>query len=102
MRLKPDDRYNQILDAAVRVAERSGYRTLRREDVAREAGVSHGLVSHYFLYIDLLRMEVLTAAVARGVLPIVAEGLVAGEPVAQQATADLRARAAVSLLGGGL
>lgn len=102
MRLKPDDRYNQILDAAVRVAERTGYRSLKREDVAAEAGVSNGLVSHYFLLIELLRMEVLAAAVERGVLPIVAEGLVAGEPVAQQACADLRARAAVSLIGGGL
>jgi len=102
MRLKPDDRYNQILDAAVRVAERTGYRTLKREDVAKEAGVSTGLVSHYYLFIELLRLEVLAAAVERGVLPIVAEGLVAGEPVAMQACADLRARAAVSLIGGGL
>ena len=102
MRLKPDDRYNQILDAAIRVAERTGYRSLKREDVAAEAGVSQGLVSFYFLFIELLRMEVLTAAIERGVLPIVAEGLVAGEPVAQQACADLKARAAVSLLGGGL
>jgi hypothetical protein len=102
MRLKPEDRYNHILDAAIRVAERSGYRTLTRQDVAEEAGVSPGLVSHYYLYVELLRMEVLAKGVERGVLPIVAEGLVAGELVARRAPEELRQRAAVSLMGGGV
>src|SRR5205823_5724837 len=37
-----------ILDAAVRVFAHSGFHTSRVTDVAREAGVAHGLVYHYF------------------------------------------------------
>jgi AcrR family transcriptional regulator len=38
----------QLLDAAVRVFARKGFHTARVGDVAEEAGVSHGLLYHYF------------------------------------------------------
>lgn len=38
----------QLLDAAVRVFARKGFHTSRVGDVAEEAGVSHGLLYHYF------------------------------------------------------
>jgi TetR/AcrR family transcriptional repressor of bet genes len=41
-------RREALLDAACAVIARSGTRTLRIEDVAREAGVSIGLVYYYF------------------------------------------------------
>ena len=37
-----------ILDAAVRVFARSGYHGARVGDIAKEAGVAHGLLYHYF------------------------------------------------------
>jgi AcrR family transcriptional regulator len=37
-----------LLAAAVRVFARRGYHTCRVSDIADEAGVSHGLVYHYF------------------------------------------------------
>ena len=37
-----------ILDAAVRVFARKGYHTSRVGDIAREAGIAHGLLYHYF------------------------------------------------------
>jgi AcrR family transcriptional regulator len=37
-----------ILDAAVRVFARKGFHTCRVGDIAEEAGVSHGLLYHYF------------------------------------------------------
>lgn len=43
-----DDRRTQFLDAAVRVIARVGARSMRVEDVAREAGVSTPLVYYYF------------------------------------------------------
>lgn len=42
------ERREALLDAACVVIARSGTRTLRIEDVAREAGVSIGLVYYYF------------------------------------------------------
>jgi AcrR family transcriptional regulator len=42
------DRRRELLDAAVRVFARKGFRAARVGDVAAEAGVAHGLLYHYF------------------------------------------------------
>ena len=47
-------RREELLTAAVRVFARKGYYTCRVSDVATEAGVSHGLVYHYFASKDEL------------------------------------------------
>ncbi|HSR24843.1 MAG TPA: TetR/AcrR family transcriptional regulator [Candidatus Eisenbacteria bacterium] len=43
-----EDRRRLILGAAIRVFARTGYHTCRVGDIAEEAGVSHGLLYHYF------------------------------------------------------
>jgi AcrR family transcriptional regulator len=43
-----EEKRRQILAAAVRVFAREGFHGSRVGDVAREAGVAHGLVYHYF------------------------------------------------------
>ena len=42
------DRRQELLDAAVRVFARKGFRAARGGDIAEEAGVAHGLLYHYF------------------------------------------------------
>ncbi|HET7450947.1 MAG TPA: TetR/AcrR family transcriptional regulator [Gaiellaceae bacterium] len=42
------DRRQELLDAAVRVFARNGFRAARVGDIAGEAGVAHGLLYHYF------------------------------------------------------
>jgi TetR/AcrR family transcriptional regulator, fatty acid metabolism regulator protein len=42
------DKRRMILDAAVRVFARQGFNGCRVSDIADEAGVAYGLVSHYF------------------------------------------------------
>ena len=42
------DRRQELLDAAVRVFARKGFRGARVSDIAAEAGVAHGLLYHYF------------------------------------------------------
>ncbi len=44
----PIDRRRQILDAAVQVIAQQGFHACRVSDIAREAGVAHGLIYHYF------------------------------------------------------
>ena len=44
----PIDRRRQILDAAVQVFAQEGFHACRVSDIAREAGVAHGLIYHYF------------------------------------------------------
>ena len=50
----------QLLDAAVRVFARKGFHTSRVGDVAEEAGVSHGLLYHYFDSKDELLQAIFT------------------------------------------
>jgi TetR/AcrR family fatty acid metabolism transcriptional regulator len=42
------DRRKELLDAAVRVFARKGFRAARVDDIAKEAGAAHGLLYHYF------------------------------------------------------
>src|SRR5215217_6740993 len=46
--MPPEERRRAILDAAVRVFARKGAHATRVGDIAAEAGVSHGLLYHYF------------------------------------------------------
>lgn len=98
-RLAPDERQATILAAAVELAARTGYRNMTRDAVAEAAGVSPGLITFYFLHMSFLREAVVEEAVRRGIVPIVAEGIVAGAPAALAAPQALKAQAAVSLLG---
>lgn len=99
-RLQPDDRRAAILSAAVDLAVREGYRALTRDRVAEEAGTSTGLVSRYFLHMDLLREAVLTAAVDQRHVRLVAEGMACGDLAASVVPYKLRFRAARLLFGG--
>ena len=47
-RLSQDERKDKILQAATRAFARTGFRGTRTRDIAREAGVSEGLVFKYF------------------------------------------------------
>lgn len=42
------ERRGEILEAALRIFTRKGYSATKMSDIAREAGVSYGLVYHYF------------------------------------------------------
>ena len=45
--LKPAERKEQILAAAIKVAEREGYMQMMRREIAEEAGCANGSVSPY-------------------------------------------------------
>ncbi|MFI2609375.1 TetR/AcrR family transcriptional regulator [Kitasatospora sp. NPDC018619] len=66
-----------LLDAAVRVVARGGLRKLTYRAVAQEAGVTHGLVVHYFGSRDALIEEALTHAI-RSSLSVSALGVGTG------------------------
>jgi len=48
MRRRSESRRDELIAAAVRAFARNGYHGCRISDIAEEAGVSHGLVYHYF------------------------------------------------------
>ncbi len=45
---RPDDRPQELIDAALRVFAERGYRGTRLEEVAEAAGVTKGTIYHYF------------------------------------------------------
>ncbi|HET8893937.1 MAG TPA: TetR/AcrR family transcriptional regulator [Gaiellaceae bacterium] len=48
LRRRSESRREELVAAAVRAIARNGYHGCRISDIAEEAGVSHGLVYHYF------------------------------------------------------
>lgn len=97
-RLLPGDRRTEILDSALRVAEVVGYKHLTRVQVANNAACAESLVSAYFGTMEKFRRTIMRAAVKSGNLPIIAQGLVAGDPHAKKADESLRKQAMAAMI----
>ncbi|MGL4894253.1 MAG: TetR family transcriptional regulator [Shewanella sp.] len=97
-RMKPEVRREQILAAAIVVANEQGYNALTRDGVAKAAGVATGQVNHIFNTMAQLRRAVMRAAVHRELLPIVAQGLAQGDKDAHAAPDWLKRKALDSLI----
>ncbi len=96
-RVNPALRKQNILQAAVELARRDGYREVTRDRIAEAAGVSVGLVSRYFGNMNQLRIAIMRYAVKQSIPEIVAQGMAASDPQALNASAELKAVAAQSL-----
>ena len=92
-RVDPELRKQQILDVAVGLAATKRYDKVTREEIATLCGVSVGLVSRYLGTMPKLRRAILRAGVQRGVVEIVAQGLVNGETCALNASTELKEKA---------
>jgi AcrR family transcriptional regulator len=64
-RLGPEARREQIREAARRLFEKSGYDAVSMGDVAEAAGVTRGLVHHYFRSKRELYLEVVQSVLAK-------------------------------------
>lgn len=96
-RLTPTDRQKQILDAALDQAQQLGFSRFTRRDVAQAVGVAGPLVTHYCGTMDQLREEVMRMAIRGKVLSVIAEGIVARDPIARKAPKKLRDEALETL-----
>lgn len=90
---KVENRNRAVLDAAVALAERFGVAAVTRPRVSAESGLSTGTVSNAFGSMDGLRDAVMSAAVQREIVAIVAQGLAERHPAAVNAPAELKQRA---------
>ena len=95
--LPSEVRGQQLLDVAVALASKGGLANLTREKIALQANVSPGLVSHRLGTMENLRRSVMRQAVVREDMKLLAEGLVARNPIVMKAPEELRQRAAASL-----
>lgn len=90
-------RRQRVLEAALTLAEDVGYTHLTKATVARAAGVSATSVWITYAGMQGLRREVMSEAIARGNLKIIAQGLVAGDPQAHAAPHKLQTEALYSV-----
>ena len=89
-RLRPELRKEQILEAAMIVAERSGYKEMLRREIAKEANCGNGTVSLYFGTMTQLHRAVMRKAIQDEILTIIAQGIAARDANALKAPTDLR------------
>ena len=93
------DRKKQLLEVALKLAEKHGYTALSRIQIANAAGVSETLPTLHFKSMPLFRKALMRAAIAAGNLKILAQGLALQDPIARKAPADLKEKALATLAG---
>ena len=93
MRLAPQVRKMQILLVAKHFALSKGYRNVTRHEIARRAKCSVSLISYHFKDCENLHSAIMTDAVRDQDLKILAQGIIAGDPIAVAAPRSLKSRA---------
>jgi TetR/AcrR family transcriptional repressor of bet genes len=78
-RAQPDARRAMLIDAALRCLAREGIQGFTIDRISGEAGVSRGLINHYFTGKDGLLVEVYRGALYETVSRRIAEAMRAGE-----------------------
>lgn len=88
---------DRILAAAVTIATQTGLESITRERVATLCDLHDSNVSYHFESMANLRSHVIRRAIDRKLLPIIAQGIAAGHPVAQSAPHELKKQALATL-----
>lgn len=96
-RANPKLRRDHILKVAVEMAKKDGYHKITRDNIAKEAGVSMGLITRYFNTMPQLRRCIVCYAITFKVAEIIAQGLANGDDHAKKAPVELKAEAATLL-----
>jgi DNA-binding transcriptional regulator YbjK len=92
-RMKPEARKADILEAAIKAAEKHGFADVRQKDIAEQAECGFGTVSLYFNTMTQMRRAIMRAAVERKNLKLIAQGLGIGHPEARKASDDIKKKA---------
>jgi len=97
-RMHPADRKAEILFAALVMSRTDGYRSVSRESIAALAKCSPALINSYFGTMKKLRRAIMSAAIVRRDLTVLAQGLAAGDSKARAAPDELKQAAVRGLL----
>ena len=95
---RPKSRKTEILDAALTLARNIGYQAITREALANQARCSEATISLYFGTMPQLRRAIMSAAVARDDLIVIAQGLAVGDAKARAAAVGQRRAAAEGMI----
>lgn len=83
-RMKTDARKEDILAAALPLAERNGYTTITRNDIAKAARISGPTLHYHFGTMAQLRRDLMRYAIKAGSARVIAQGVVANDPQAMK------------------
>ncbi len=95
--LDPVERKRLIVNAAISTALEIGYGKMTLTTVAKTAKCPASLIMYHFGCMAKLRESVMTEAVQRGILPIIAHGLALQDTHAQAASEKMKAAALETL-----
>jgi len=73
------NRRTQMLDAALVLSEKQGYKNLTREQIGVAAGVTGPLLNHHFEGMEGFRRELVEHAIAQKHWPVITQSIVCGE-----------------------
>ncbi len=96
-RMTPTDRNAAILESAIVAAQAHGFSNVRLIHIAEQAKCSTALVISHYSTMPQMRRAIMRAAIKRGLLGIIANGLATKDPTALKAPEELRKKAAKSL-----
>jgi len=85
----------------MKLAVRHGYRHVLRDQIAVEADVHPSNVSYHFGTMIELRRHIMREAIRTECLPIIAQGLAAGDKHARKCPTELQQAALASLVSAG-
>lgn len=95
---KRRDRADELLNHAIALAHCHGYQNVTRDALATAAACSPALISAYFGTMTKLRRAIMSAAIARNDLKIIAQGLAVGDAKARAVTTRVKRAALEGLL----
>lgn len=87
-----------ILNTALKLAAKKGFRHVTRQDIASAAKVATGSVSYHFDSMRKLQAAMVTRAIEVKDLAVLGQALAERHPLALAAPVDLRGAAARSLM----
>lgn len=80
----------KLIQAGIEIAIEKDYKKMSRNEIARRAGYTAGLIHHYFTDMDHFLREIMQRAIDKEIPQIVARGILDGHPTAITAGASLR------------
>jgi AcrR family transcriptional regulator len=93
IRMTPQERAQQVLEVAVKLATKRGLRQVTRGEIAEAADCSAGLVTKYLGGRQEMQTAIVKAAIKQRIVPIVATAIADRYPAALRAPEDLKAEA---------
>jgi len=93
MKMSSEDRKLQILQHAMKLSEIHGFTGFSSLDIAKAVGCGHPLIFHHFGTMGNLRSDLMRMAVQTKNMLVLAQGIVARNPIAVAAPESLKKQA---------